>query len=381
MASHSTRLRKTNAVVAGALANKPGSGGEAWVRLNWALGLERLGFRVVFVEQVSAQRSAPAATEYFRDVTARFGLQDSALLDGTRSLAGLSRESVRGLARDAPLFVNLSGNLRDLELVEECTHKVYVDLDPGYTQFWHASGIDVGLAGHDHYVTVSTQIGAPQCSLPTSDIGWIPTMPPVVLASWPVVRVAGGRFTTVASWRGAYGRVECDGHVFGQKAHEFRRMRELPRRTRASFELALAIDPEDAVDKRHLLEAGWRLVDPSEVARDPGRFREYVHGSSAEFSVAQGIYVETRCGWFSDRTAAYLAAGKPALVQDTGFDGEVAAGGGLVLFSTLDEAVAGVNDIAADYALHCREARCLAEKHLDSDVVLGRLLERIGSAP
>ena len=170
MGSHSTLSRRTTAVVAGALANKPGSGGEAWVRLNWALGLERLGFRVVFVEQVNAPRPARGSIEYFRAVTERFGLQDSALLDGSRSIVGLSRESVRGLARHAALFVNLSGNLRDLALVEECARKVYVDLDPGYTQFWHAGGIDVGLSGHDHYVTVGARIGAPDCSLPTSGI-------------------------------------------------------------------------------------------------------------------------------------------------------------------------------------------------------------------
>ena len=381
MGSHSARPRRPTAVVAGALANKPGNGGEAWVRLNWALGLARLGFRVVFVEQINAPPPARGSIEYFRAVTNRFGLRDATLLDGSRSLVGPSRESVRMLARHAALFVNLSGNLRDLSLVEECARKVYVDLDPGYTQFWHADGIDVGLRGHDHHVTVGARIGAPKCSVPTSGIDWIPTAPPVVLVSWPVVQVGSGRFTTVASWRGAYGPIERDGHVFGQKAHEFRRVRELPRRAPFAFELALAIDPEDAVDRAHLVEAGWRLVDPGEVAFDPERFREYVHGSSAEFSVAQGIYVETRCGWFSDRTAAYLSAGKPALVQDTGLDGEIEVGKGLVLFRTLDEAIAGATAIAADYAAHCRGARSLAEKHFDSDVVLGRLLDLIGAAP
>jgi len=381
MGTHSSRPRRTNAVVAGALANKPGSGGEAWVRLNWALGLERLGFRVVFVEQVSTSRPTSRSIEYFRAVTRRFGLQDSALLDGTGSIVGLSREAVRELAGDAALLVNLSGNLRDLALVEGCQRKVYIDLDPCYTQFWHADGIDVGLAGHDHYFTVGTRIGAADCPVPTSGIEWIPTAPPVVLASWPAVQTGGGRFTTVASWRGAYGRVEYDGHVFGQKAHEFRRMRELPRRAPFAFELALAIDPEDALDRVGLVKAGWRLVDPSEVASDPERFRQYISGSSAEFSVAQSIYVETRCGWFSDRTAAYLSAGKPALVQDTNLGQGFDAGKGLVLFRTLDEAVAGADDIAADYAAHCSSARGLAEERFDSDVVLRRLLERIGAAP
>jgi hypothetical protein len=365
--------------VAGALANKPGSGGEAWVRLNWALGLKRLGFRVVFVEQTSGEPPGPGAVEYFEAVTARFGLEDAALFHGAESVVGLSREAVRDAAQDAELFVNLSGNLRDLALVDGCGQKVYVDLDPGYTQFWHARGIDVGLAGHDHHVTVGAQIGEAACSIP-SGIDWLPVAPPVVLEQWPVVAAEAGRFTTVASWRGTYGRAEYNGQVYGLKAHEFRRMRELPRRSPFVFELALAIDEADEADRAALVDAGWQLVRPGEVASDPERFRDYVSGSSAECSVAQGVYVETQCGWFSDRTAVYLASGKPVLVQDTGFADAYRVGQGLVPFRTLDEAVAGAADIVSDYAEHCRMARRLAEEYFDSDVVLGQLLEQVGAA-
>lgn len=369
------------AIVSGALANKPGCGGETWVRLNWALGLERLGFRVVFVEQVSTPDPARSAVEYFEAVTARFGLEDTALLHGEETVAGLSIEAVREVAQDAELFVNLSGNLRDLTLVDGCTRKVYVDLDPGYTQFWHASGMDVGLAGHDHYVTVGARIGDADCVVPTSGIDWQPVAPPVVLGEWPVAATEAGRFTTVATWRGAYGRAEYNGQLYGLKAHEFRRMRDIPRRSPFVFELALAIDQADAADRAALVDAGWRLVSPDDVAAGPERFRDYVRGSSAEFSVAQGIYVETQCGWFSDRTVAYLAAGKPVLVQDTGFADAYRSGEGLVPFRTLEEALAGAADIVSHYAEHCRAARGLAEEHFDSDVVLGRLLEQVGATP
>jgi hypothetical protein len=368
------------AVVAGALANKPGSGGEAWVRLNWTLGLERLGFRVLFVEQAGPQRPPRSAVEYFERLTARYGFEDAALLHGEETVAGLSTEAVREAAHGAELFINLSGNLRDLTLVEQCRRKIYVDLDPGYTQFWHASGMEVGLGGHDHYVTVGARIGDVDCVVPTSGIDWQPVAPPVVLDQWPVAKTAAGRFTTVATWRGAYGRAEYDSHVYGLKAHEFRKMRELPRRAPFVFEVALAIDQADEADRTALVDAGWRLVSPDEVAPDPERFRDYVRGSSAEFSVAQGIYVETECGWFSDRAAAYLAAGKPVLLQDTGFADAYRAAKGLVPFRTLDEAVAGATDIVSDYAEHCHAARCLAEEHFDSDVVLGRLLERVGAS-
>ena len=365
--------------MAGALADKPSNGGEAWVRLSWAIGLQRMGFRVIFVEQMGGARPRSTAIEYFEAVTARFGLRDATLLHGDEALAGLSTDALRETARSAELFVNLSGNIRDLSLVEGCGQKVYVDLDPGYTQFWHASGIDVGLAGHDHYFTVGSRLGNADCAVPSSGIDWLPVAPPVVLEHWPVATTDAGRFTTVASWRGAYGPAEYDGHVYGLKAHEFRKMQELPRRSPFVFELALAIDPADEADRKDLAEAGWHLVRPEDAASGPEGFREYVSGSGAECSVAQGVYVETQCGWFSDRTAVYLASGKPALVQDTGFSDAYRLGGGVVPFTTLEEAIAGAAEIVSEYPEHCRMARLLAEEHLDSDVVLGRMLERVGA--
>jgi hypothetical protein len=364
------------AVVAGALANKAGYGGEAWVRLNWALGLERLGFDVVFVEEVEAPDPAPHAVRYFEAVTRRFGLERAALLHRGASLAGSSIESISEATRDAELLVNLSGNLRDLALVRNCPRRVYVDLDPGYTQFWHANGMDVGLEGHDFYFTVGTRIGTAGCPVPCSGVDWQPIAPPIVLDRWPPAVASVGRFTTVTTWRGAYGPAEHDGRIYGLKAHEFRRVRDLPQRSPFVFELALAIDPADAADRADLLDAGWHVAPP-DVASTPERFRDYVSASSAEFSVAQGIYVETQCGWFSDRTAAYLASGKPVLVQDTGFADTYRSGKGVVSFHTLDEAVAGAAEIASDYVEHCRSARALAEEHLNSDLVLERLLERV----
>lgn len=366
----------STAVVAGALASKAGYGGEAWVRLNWVLGLRRLGFDVVFVEEVATPDPAPQAVRYFEAVTRRFGIERAALLHRGGSLAGASIEAILDATSDAEVLVNLSGNLRDLVLARNCRRKVYVDLDPGYTQFWQASGIDVGLQAHDFYFTVGTRIGSPDCPVPYSGVDWQPIAPPIVLDRWLPSATAAGRFTTVTTWRGAYGPAEHGGRIYGLKAHEFRRVRGLPQRSPFVFELALAIDHADADDMAQLLDAGWQLASP-DVASTPERFRDYVSASSAEFSVAQGIYVETQCGWFSDRTAAYLAAGKPVLVQDTGFGDSYRAGKGVVSFRTLDEAVAGAAAIFSDYPDHCRGARAVAEATLDSDLVLGRLLEHV----
>jgi hypothetical protein len=255
--------------------------------------------------------------------------------------------------------------------------KAYVDLDPGFTQLWHAAGNPgIRLEGHDVYFTVGENIGT-RATIPTGDIDWRPVPPPVVLADWELRDGDASRsFTTVGAWRGAFGPVEHEGRTYGLKVHEFRKVIELPRRVPdADFEIALDIHEGDAKDRDALIANGWRLTDPRREVPGPLEFRNYVERSGAEFSVAQGIYVETRSGWFSDRTVRYLAAGKPALVQETGFSDNYPVGEGLVPFTTLDEAAAGARLIEGDYQHHAAAARALAEERFDSDKVLGRFLE------
>jgi hypothetical protein len=159
--------------------------------------------------------------------------------------------------------------------------------------------------------------------------------------------------------------------------HEFRRFAGLPGLTAERFEVALDIDSAEVRDLAMLEENGWLLADPAAVARDPLAYQEFIHASKGEFLVARGIYVHSRSGWFSERSMCYLASGKPVLAQDTGLRELYPVGEGLVLFSTLDEAAAGVEGIAADYERHSRAARALAEEHFGSDGVLTRLLERV----
>ena len=167
-----------------------------------------------------------------------------------------------------------------------------------------------------------------------------------------------------------FGRVEHGGRTFGLKAHEFRKFAQLPAITPHRYELALDIDPADEADQEMLEAAGWELVDPQLASADAERFRRYVQGSAAEFSVAQGIYVETDSGWFSDRTTRYLASGKPALVQDTGFSRTLPVGEGLIAFRTLGDAADGAQRIALDYPRHAAAVRALAEAYFAAGVVL-----------
>jgi hypothetical protein len=378
-------------VVSGALANKPRNGGEAWVRLSWVKGLRRLGFRVFFVEQIAPRTCATVAgepapfresfnLEYFRSVTAWAGLEGSAALlsaDG-EAWHGMRRRELEDVAASAELLVNISGHLTLEPLFSRFRRTAFVDIDPGFTQFWHADGT-APLRPHDYYFTIGENIGAADCPIPADGIPWRKVRQPVVLEDWPVTPgEPAAPFTTVASWRGPFGRVSVGDTTYGLKLHEFRKFVELPRRVNRRFEVALDIHPAEVNDLALLRDNAWHLTDPKEAAATPEAFRRYVQASAAEFSVAQGIYVDTRSGWFSDRTTRYLASGKPALVQDTGFGRNLPCGEGLLTFRTIDEAVAGAERIAADYAAHCQAARAVAEKCFESDEVLGRFLEQAG---
>ena len=371
----------TTVVVSGAMANKPGQSGETWVKLSWIRGLQQLGLDVWFVEELAesmAQHERAAA--WFRAVTEPFELAErAALLAGGESIVGPSVDELVAIAPEATL-VNISGHLTLPRLLDAFRRRVMVDIDPGFTQFWHEAGLaEAHVAGHDAYFTIGDLIGTEECPIPTSGIDWIPVRQPVVLEDWPVA--AGGdpdRFTTVATWRGTFGPVEVGGRTYGLKVHEFRKFIELPSRARGSFEIALDIHPGDERDLVSLREHGWRVADPQEVAGDPDALRSYIQGSGAEFSAAQGMYVDTACGWFSDRTVRYLASGKPAVVQETGFSRNLPTGTGLIGFRTLDEAVEGAADIVARYPEHAAAARSIAEQHFAAERVLPRFCEQAG---
>ena len=368
----------TTVVIGGALANKSGSSGEAWVRMSWVRGLQRLGLDVWFLEEVDrSTRQDPDAVGWFRAVTGRFGLEGRAtLLSDGEAIEGPALEELLDLASDATL-VNISGHLTLPRLLRAFRRRVMVDIDPGFTQFWHQEGLaGANVDGHDLHFTIGELIGTARCPIPTSGIEWRPVRQPVVLEDWPVADSAQhDRFTTVGTWRGPFGPIEHGGRTYGLKVHEFRKLIELPRRSPHRFEIALDIHPGDDGDLAALHENGWRIVDPRDVAFDPDAFRVYVQGSGAEFSVAQGVYVDTRCGWFSDRTTRYLASGKPALVQDTGFGEWLAPGEGVIAFRTMEEAADGAADIVARYPVHSAAARRIAEEHFDSDRVLARFCD------
>jgi len=375
----------TAIALAGGLAQRPGRGGHAWVFLTWLLGLRGLGCDVVFVDRLEEEwiggpvEGSPQA-QWLADTMARFGLAgDWALLhDGGRRTLGLGRAELEERLDASALLVNALGYLEDPDLRGRPARRAYLDLDPGWPQMWAALGLHDGLAGHEAHVTVGANVGRPGCGVPDCGLEWIAIPPPVLLDEWADGHVRGEGFTSVVTWRGPNAPVEYGGERYGVRAHAFRELVGLPLEVDAEFRLALDIDPGDEAD-RALLECNeWRIEDPLAVAGDPDAYRAFVHGSAAELTVAKDMYVRTRSGWLSDRSAAYLAAGRPVLAQDTGFPD--APEGGLLRFATLAEARAGVAEVLRDPAGHGEAALALARERFAAERVLAGLLDRLGVA-
>jgi hypothetical protein len=380
-----------NVLIGGSLAQKPGFGGHAWVFLQYLLGFRRLGFDVLFLDQLrpgmcvdddgnECDFEHSHNLRYFLDVMRRFGLEGSFSLDYNYGevVVGVPRDKVKDRARSSVLF-NVMGYLKDADVLDVVPRRVFVDIDPGHGQMWQALGLAEMFAGHDEFVTIGQNIGLPECAIPTCGLAWVTTPPPIVLDSWlPTLMPPVRGLSSIASWRGAYGPMEFGGQSYGQRVHEFRKMIELPCKCGQTIELALDIHPSDGNDRDRLLENGWRLVDPRVVAGDPNSYQEYIQSSQAEFMVAQGMYVKSKSGWFSDRSVCYLASGRPVIAQDTGLKKHYPTGLGLMLFSTLDEAMAAIDDVLSHYTRHAVAAREIAEDVFDSDKVLARLLSRLG---
>lgn len=370
-------------VIAGAIARRWTVGGHVWALLQWVLGFRRMGFEVLFLDRLDPAPDVrdSAHVRGFVELMRSFGLDEAYSLDlgPDEDPVGVSRADVRARLRDADLLLNIMGYLEDADLLALARRRVFLDIDPGFGQMWRTLEWCDLFEGHDAFLTVGANLGHPDCRVPDCGLPWIGTLPPVVLDLWPTSGEAGRHFTSVGSWRGPYDPIEFEGTTYGLRAHEFRRYASLPHSLGLPFEAVLAIDEADASDAECLRRGGWGLIAPDAVARTPADYQRYVRGSRAEFMVAKGMYVHTRSGWFSDRTACYLATGRPAIVQDTGLESVLETGMGLLVFRDPDEAKQAVLAVHGDWARHARAAGELARAHLDSEVVLARALDRVAA--
>jgi hypothetical protein len=287
---------------------------------------------------------------------------------------GRSKEEIRQLAQDADLLWNFSCALRQ-PLLGLFRRRALIDGDPGLVQL-SALEWDMGIQDHHTLLTVGTKFRDADCTVPALKASWYPFLPPVSLKHWTFAPDPGPEapFTSVTQW--SWGEFHLDGRVLStSKRTAYLQYIDLPARARRPMELAANIDPLDETgDREMLLSHGWRLAHPHRVARSPELYRRYIQQSRAELGCPKPIYRLLRTGWFSDRSACYLATGRPVLMEDTGVSDHLPTGKGVVTFRNLEEAAEGIARIDADYETHRQAARGLAHEFLDARKSLQTML-------
>jgi hypothetical protein len=378
-------------VGSGFVAQYPQAGGMFSVTLQYLLGLRRLGCQVCWLELLWPQGPHDRALiQTFADRMADIGLAKEFCLvyypqgkwpaAGTESeWYGWSQAQFFQFCAGADLLLDLCASVRPPDLLAAVRRTALLDLDPGFMQLWMTQW-EMGQGSHDLFFTVGQNIGRPTCSVPTGGVEWRTFWPPVDLDLWRSGEGdAHAPFSTVSQWWG-YPSTYYNGEEYnGSKRTEFLRFVDLPALTGRPFELALNLHPvDDTADKRLLIEKGWRVHDAHRVVGDFASYRHYVQWACGEFSVAKPGYIKSKSGWFSDRSACYLAAGRPVLVQETSFSTFLPTGRGVVSFSSLEQAVEGVAEIQRNYALHCHAAREIAQEYFSTEKVLSKLLREAG---
>lgn len=358
--------------------------------LQWLVGLARLGHDVFFVEKSGYPHSCydPVHDAMSDDcaygvatlhtLLARFDLHDKwCFADAAGRYHGLSRQRVVDVFKSADLFIDMGTHGSWLDEADRCGLRVLIDAEPAYTQMKMAKRLALGdtLPCYDHYYTVGCNIGTARSSAPTAGKNWRHLFNPVVVDLFrPERPTPGAAFTTVMNWQ-AHEPLEFEGRTYGQKDVEFTRFIDLPTRVRATLEVAVS---GKNVPVSTLRQRGWQVRDAHEVTVSVDSFGRYIRHSLGEFSVCKNVFTATNSGWFSDRTAAYLASGRPAIVQDTGFGEELPCGAGLFAFRTVAEAAAAIDEVCSDYERHSRSARETACQYLDAPKVLGAFLRELG---
>lgn len=387
-------MSKARIVVLGVLGSSPFAG-VAWQVLHYLEGLQRLGHDVHYVEdpgywpydpvRATVTDDCTFTLSYLTRMLGRIGMEDRwayrAATDD-HAIYGLSESRLAALYAEADAILNVTAAtvLRDEHL--RVPVRVYVETDPVVAQLQIAAGNadTIGLlSAHTHHVTFGENLGGPHCPIPVVGFDYVPTRQPVVLDWWDAPPLPDGpaRLTTIGNWIQSGKDFDWNGDTYRwSKHHEFLKLLDLPQRTSATLELALSSLP--AEDGELLRTHGWQIADAVALSRDPDPYREYIFGSTGEFTVAKDQNVRLQSGWFSDRSACYLAAGKPVITQDTGFARVLPVGEGLFAFATLDEAVAACEAVASDPLRHGRAAREIAEEHFRAETVLSRLLESCG---
>ena len=359
--------------------------GNTWVFLQWVLAFREAGWDVWMVEDLAAaktidtlRRPCPLATSanlaHWNSVLDEFGLRDRStlLVEGEAA----NKRELMDFARDAEFLFNISGHFHTPDVLAAVPRRVYIDLDPAFTQIWaevyHSA---MNLEPHDIFMSIGGRLGRPDCRSPLAGRNWLPIGIPVALDHFTLPNLAqpGEVWTTFTHWYG-YPAVEYDGQWYGNKSEEFEKLAQLPQRTRARLEIATDLHAGDPTTGL-FLRGGWSLVEAGPLNTPWQKYRDYAAASRGEFCVAKNGYVRSRCGWFSDRSVMYLALGRPVILQDTGWPEFYPVGEGLLTFTDEASAAAALETVERDPVRHALGARAIAEKYCAGPVVVNRFLE------
>jgi hypothetical protein len=362
--------------------------------LHFLIGLRRLGYDVFYIEDSGRWIYDPALGDLSPDATNNLnavvpvleahGFKDRWAFRGNYpdgKCYGMSEEKILQLYRDADAFLNVTGaqEIREEHMV--CRRRIYLETDPVVSQIKVASGdaaTIATLAAHDTHFSYGGNLYKPDCKLPLEKFRWLPTVQPVVLDLWEnnFFKANGSAFNTIATWQNKGRDIVFNGETYyWSKDREFKKILDLPTRRNVPFELAVGVED----DVRQLLnENRWRITDPVKLSSDMTDYRNFIVNSRGEFTVAKDQNVRLRSGWFSDRSACYLAASRPVINQDTAFGSYLPTGKGLFAFQTMDEILAAVDEIESDYEGNCRAAREIAAEHFAAEKVLASVMSRAG---
>lgn len=385
---HRNRTSRLRIIVLGYIVRGP-LGGLAWHHLQYVMGLTALGHDVHFVEDSDDYPSCYNPTKNITDTDPAYGLQFAtntfekiglnkrwAYYDAhTSRWLGPGADQVMGFCADADLLLNLSGVNPLRPWLQKIPVKVLVDTDPVFTQVRHltdAASRTLALQ-HNAFFSFAENIDNHCSTIPDDGLPWQATRQPIVLSAWPVTPgPRQAKFTTVMQWD-SYAACEYNGSRYGTKSSSFGPFLNLPERAGQKFELAIG---SSTAPRALLCRRGWAVCDPRDPTRDPWTYQRYIQQSKGEFSVAKHAYVITSSGWFSERSAAYLASGRPVVTQETGFSKFLPADQGLFSFHTLEDVMAALDAIEGDYESNCRAARQIAEEFFDARKIIRSVLER-----
>jgi hypothetical protein len=387
-------MKSRSLVVVGTLSSDPYAG-MAWMHMQIAAGLHRLGHDAYYFETTSAWPYDPIrrttvndseyALPYLERTAASFGLGGRWAYRRSysdKAWFGPSRAKAEDLLAHADAILNVAGATRFAEEGLKIGRLVYLGTDPGHHEIAFASGqenVRTLIEEHDDFVTYGENIGNADCPLPPLPRLRTRTRQPVLLHHWQDGGPLKEEFTTVGNWRQAGRDIEFENQTYRwSKHHEFLKFVDLPQRTRQSIELATGLANLNPKERNLLESKGWRLRDAHPFTTDPWRYRDYVRSSRGEFTVAKDLHIRLRSGWFSERSACYLAAGRPVITQNTGFGNIIPTGQGLFSFDTMEEISAAFDAINSDYERHSRAARAIAEEYFRAETVLAKLLEDLG---